>query len=108
MLPRASRLTQTEFAQYFKSGSRFHTPIATVIVQSSATPRGSVVVSKKVAKRAVDRNRLRRMSYPLLRAALEEQSAVCIVIIKPACVGLSYAQMRVELASVIGRAMKSL
>jgi ribonuclease P protein component len=62
-----------------------------------------VVVSKKVAKKAHDRNRLRRRLYALLRELIPSEM-VCIVVAKPAITHLTKSQfqavVRAEIADV--------
>jgi ribonuclease P protein component len=108
MLPRTARLTRGDFSHYFAVGTRSHSPFATVIVAPSQVPHGAVVVSKKVAKLAVERNLLRRRVYHLVAAALAAQPAVCIVLLKPAARTVSRAELRAALSAHIGRALKSL
>ena len=66
MLPRKKRLTKEAFSTHFSHGKRFHTPRYTVVYAAYPTFHASVVVSKKVAKRAVIRNKLRRQIYAML------------------------------------------
>jgi ribonuclease P protein component len=66
MLKKKERLTRTEFDRSFSSGKRTHTPYFQIISSPSDSFHGSVVVGKKVYKKAVDRNRLRRQLYSVL------------------------------------------
>ena len=67
MLAKSERLSVTEFDQYFKTGKRFHFTHCTIIYSPLATLHGSVVVGKKVSKKAVIRNTIRRRVYAQLR-----------------------------------------
>lgn len=67
MLPRKRRLSRQAFSRFFSVGKRYHTPLCTYIVAPAEAFYGSVVVSKKVARRAVDRNTIRRRFYAILR-----------------------------------------
>lgn len=69
MFPKEERLTRTDFEQVFKHGIRVHTPTMLFVYAAGTTRRAAVVVSKKVAKSAVARNRLRRQVYTALRSA---------------------------------------
>jgi ribonuclease P protein component len=74
MLPKRERLTRTQFDHFFAVGKRLHSPLVQVIYTESPEPHGSAVVGKKVAKRAVDRNTLRRRMYALLYPYLKNAS----------------------------------
>jgi len=51
------------FSTVFRTGKRMHTPELTLIIMQTKEPvsRFGFVVSKKTAKRAVDRNRIKRI-----------------------------------------------
>ncbi len=66
MLSKKERLTRTLFNRSFSVGKRTHTPHVQLIVSKTEAFHGSVVVSKKVYKKAVDRNKLRRQLYAQL------------------------------------------
>ncbi len=59
------RLSRTDFATVFAKGKRIHSKHATLILMPNKDLALSVVVSKKVAKKAVDRNTLKRRVYAL-------------------------------------------
>jgi ribonuclease P protein component len=84
MLAKKNRLTQAQFAHFFKTGKRFQTKTATLIFTPHPTFHGAVVVSKKVSKKAVDRNTLRRRVYAqLYQAKTTKPTGVYIVVVKP-------------------------
>lgn len=91
MLAKAARLSVAAFDQYFKIGKRFHFTHCTIIYSPSETLHGSVVVGKKVSKKAVTRNTIRRRVYAQLRTVCAAHGAtgVFIIIIKPAYTSLS-------------------
>lgn len=66
MLPKRQRLTKQAFDAAFKAGKRYHTPLLQLIVVPGETFHGAAVVGKRVYKKAVDRNRLRRQLYGVL------------------------------------------
>lgn len=63
MLPTTNRLPASIFSTIFRTGKRIHSPELTLIVVQTKEPisRFGFVVSKKTAKRAVDRNRIKRI-----------------------------------------------
>jgi len=91
MLKKLDRISRTEFATYFKTGKRHHFPHLTIIHQPADRFSASVVVSKKVAKKAVKRNVLRRRLYEILRTKYVAHSVtgVWIVLLKPDFTSLS-------------------
>jgi ribonuclease P protein component len=103
MFPKEERLTREEFEQAFKHGVRVHTP-ATLFIYAAAGTRGAaVVVSKKVAKSAVLRNRLRRQVYTALRT-VGPVSGTSIVLLKSFPKG-SFLDLLEELGTAANRAV---
>lgn len=86
MLPKKSRLTAVEVREILKSGrsARVGTLSAKVRAGTPAQAgKAAVVVSSKVAKSAVERNRLRRAAYALLQTALPRGTEVVFFLHKP-------------------------
>lgn len=108
MLKKSHRVGRADFATFFKKGRRFHSEHATLVFSPFPTFHGSVVVSKKVAKRAVARNTLRRRVYAQLYGLTQKnQAGVFIVVLKPTFATLSRARARLEIDSLIVRTQKS-
>jgi ribonuclease P protein component len=64
MLPRSKRLSVPLFANVLANGKIVHSPLFTArILKTAGYTRFSVAISKKIAKTAVERNKLRRRSY---------------------------------------------
>jgi len=107
MLAKNQRLSKKQFDGYFKTGKRFHFTHCTIIYTPLSTLHGSVVVGKKVSKKAFTRNTIRRRVYAQLRSVCMAHSAtgVFIVIIKPAYSSLArkaaLADINEHIASVI-------
>lgn len=72
MLAKKNRLTKKLFDITFKKSKRFHTDFFTVLYSPSEVFNASVVVSKKIHKGAVQRNKLRRQTYEAIRLAQKE------------------------------------
>jgi ribonuclease P protein component len=66
MLTKKERLTRAQFDRSFSIGKRIHTPHMQIIIAESDSFHGAVVVPKKVYKKAVDRNSVRRKLYAVL------------------------------------------
>jgi ribonuclease P protein component len=92
------------FTTYFKSGRRIQSPVATLIVSPHQQFHGAVVVSKKVHKSAVKRNRLRRRAYAQLYQALNNhQTGVFILVLKPKLIELTRTEQHQALADLIAQ-----
>jgi len=85
MIKKSSRLTRTQFSEYFNSGRRHHFTHFTLIYLPTPTFACAVVVGKKVAKGAVRRNTLKRRVLARLAYLHKEQTlkGVFIIILKP-------------------------
>lgn len=66
MLKKTNRLRTAVFDEVFKVGKRLHTLHFQLIYIPSADFHAAAVVGKKVYKKAVSRNRLRRQMYGAL------------------------------------------
>ena len=66
MLPKQARLSAAEVREVLKSGRSLRAGALSIKYTKAAKAKAAVVVSTKVAKRAVDRNRLRRAGYRAL------------------------------------------
>jgi ribonuclease P protein component len=80
MLPKRRRLTATEVKDILARGRSLRAGVLSAKYVTATHPlRVSVVVSKKVAKRAVDRNRARRAVYRALSQVDAKGIAVIFV-----------------------------
>ncbi len=108
MFKKRERLTRAEFTTFFKHGKRYHSPNFTLIYAPTESQgdsgRVAVVVSKKVSKSAVKRNRIRRKVYSLLfqcSKGIKTPFGVCIVLVKPGATLLSKAKLQEEFFQVV-------
>jgi len=109
MLKKKERLTRTLFDRSFSVGKRIHSSSFQLIVAQSEAFHGSVVIGKKVYKKAVDRNKLRRQMYALLRQFHSHTplTRTYIVIAKPLIVGKKQQELALELADALAKAIKT-
>jgi ribonuclease P protein component len=82
MLPKKKRLSRDAFNRFFSVGKRYRASCFDIVYSTSATFHASVVVPKKVAPKAHDRNALRRRVYASL-SRLADARGVYIVIMRP-------------------------
>ena len=105
MLKKKERLTKKEFDRSFSSGRRYHSPVLTLIHEPGDNFHGAVVVGKKVYKKAVDRNRLRRRLYNVLYrlSRANELTGTHILLTKPTAKDLSFAQLKEEVEGLLNK-----
>jgi len=110
MLPKKERLSREEFNRFFSVGKRFSAPSLQVVYVSNPTFHASVVVPKKVAKRAVVRNKIRRRIYDIVRRhkSVLENRGVFIFFTKTGIERKSYAQLKEDVESVLGTILEKI
>lgn len=103
MLKKKERLTKKEFDRFFATGARKHNDLFTLIYKTDPSFHGAVVVGKKVHKRAVDRNLLRRRIYSILYRLSRDQGlkGVYIILTKPMAAGAGFAELKSTLEKFI-------
>jgi len=108
MLKKKERLTKKEFDRFFSSGKRSHSELFSLIYSPTPTFHSAVVVGKKVYKKAVNRNLLRRRLYNIIYRESREKNlkGVYIVLAKPAVKGVSFKALREALLATIKIANK--
>ena len=85
MLAKRHRLGAAQVREILKSGCSVRSgALSAKFVAAPGSPGAAVVISAKVAKNAVERNRLRRAAYEALRASLPENVQVVFFLHKPA------------------------
>ncbi|MBP9771408.1 MAG: ribonuclease P protein component [Candidatus Pacebacteria bacterium] len=113
MLPKRRRISRHEFETDHKKGSVFHAPHTTLRVNEAKTGtfRASVVVSKKIAKRSVDRHVFKRRVYDAI-AQYEKKNPLpaysYVVFAKRDVHTLSFATLRDEIVSLLTNACASI
>ncbi len=107
MLKKKERLSRTEFNRSFSIGKRIHCPSLQLIVDANGSFHGSAVVGKKIYKKAVDRNKIRRCLYGVLYAFYKNHTAekTYIVIAKPAIKGMTRSAYKLELQELLQRSI---
>lgn len=108
MLNKAERLNHSLFSKYYQEGKRIHNKYTTIIVSPYHKFMGSVVVGKKVAKKAHDRNKIKRRVYEIVRylKTKGEVNGVYIIIAKPIIKDLNKKEFRSILTLEVGRVLK--
>lgn len=84
MLPKKNRIPKEDFPTPKMQGVRIFSPLFSGVVYKTTTETGvSVVVSKKTAKTAVMRNRIRRRMYDAIRSRLSMFKYQALVVCYP-------------------------
>lgn len=106
MLKKKERLTKKEFDRSFSVGKRTHSPTVQLIYEPTDAFHGAAVVGKKVYKKAVDRNRLRRRMYGVLYRYHTEHPLMgtYILIAKPALKEVQKSEFTQQIENVIKQA----
>jgi len=105
MFTKKERLTKKEFDHSFSVGTRHHCPSLQLIHHPSDSFHGAAVVGKKVYKKAVDRNRLRRQMYGVLyrHHTASALTGTFILIAKPAIKKMNTSELSAEIQTLVGK-----
>ncbi|EKD76599.1 MAG: Ribonuclease P protein component [uncultured bacterium] len=98
MLPAAQRLRRTSDIQsVYKTGRATFTPAVRVLAKATqlAQNRATVVVSTRVSKKAVERNRLKRQLRATLRKLLMQTNGThdIVIIVQPKALKVDTTQL---------------
>lgn len=110
MLPRQHRLRDRhDFDRVYEHKTAYHGKLAVLWLAPQShreTPRLGIVVSKKVSKRAVDRNRLKRQWRRVIHLLLPQIAAGwdMIVVVRQAALQVSDEDCRAELMQLMAKA----
>ncbi len=110
MLPQKERLTRDQFNRSFSVGKRMNLPYLQLIVDTTSESfHGSIVVSKKVYKKAVERNRLRRQLYSVLSTFHKntKNTSIYIIITKPTIKTILPFKFREELKELLEKTQRN-
>jgi ribonuclease P protein component len=107
MLPRRLRLSRASFATS-KGGVRLTSPHFSVSLARTANSGGcAAIISKKVARLAVTRHRLKRRILVVLRPWCKKEYALT-VFAKTGCASLPFQTLKEELSVLLGRLFANL
>lgn len=103
MLKKTERLTKKEFDRFFASGRRYHNAMLSLVYSPAPEFHGAVVVGKKIYKKAVDRNRLRRRLYNIIYRMSREKNlkGVYIVLTKAPAKEVNFSVLRTALEDIV-------
>ena len=105
MLPKRNRLTRTKFDEVYEQGKKVSTDhlYAKAASTESSVPQVSVVVPKKIAKRATERNQLRRRGYGAVEKYFDilPSGTGVIIFLKSGVGELSSVELRSEVEKLL-------
>lgn len=108
--PRSVRLLDSKaFEPVFEHGQRLHSPhfrLNVLLHPAPALPRLGVVVSKRVDKRAVQRNRLKRLCRETFRQAEALPSADFVFTAKPGAAAQTADVLREQILELFQRSQR--
>jgi ribonuclease P protein component len=108
MLPKKERLSRAEFNRFFSLGKRFHSKNFTIVYTPHNSLHVSVVTSKKVSPHAVDRNKVRRRIYDIVRHYRSEYGTcgVFIFLTKAGVTKCPYSDLKEEVVTCLQTIVK--
>jgi ribonuclease P protein component len=109
MLTRHQRITDSaDYARLFTAAATGHGALLTVKVQPADDSRAGIIVSKKAAPLATDRNRIKRRLRAILREELEKLpvNQEIVVIAKAPARQADSAALSVDLQAALTRAQR--
>jgi len=112
MLPKKKRLNKELFSEINKGFKKVDTPLFLLkarFLVINQLPKFSCVVSKKVSKSAVSRNRLRRVFYEALRknVPLAPRGAIFVFYLKPQSLNLEQKSFEAEIKTALKQLLES-
>jgi ribonuclease P protein component len=105
MLSKKNRLDKHEYKTVFNTGKTLHTPLLMIkSLKKAENKRFSVVIPKKVLKKAYQRNALRRYVYNILKEELASIDDIEVIfIVKKEFNNSNKEVLKEEVLSVLGK-----
>ena len=108
MLPKKNKLTREDF-KVLSKGRSIHSPYLTLLVYTKTqhnNPKISFVVSKKITKRSVIRNKLKRWGYAIIKDILENipPNTTSVFFLKKGSEKLSYKEFESFVVALLKKA----
>ena len=108
MLPKHKKIPRKLFNDILTRGKIFHSPNITLRIRKNDSNNTvfSFVVSKKVAKKSVERNKLKRQGYSIIKEFLDKikGSYSYIFFLKKGIIGMKYKDIKNEIYSILDKA----
>lgn len=106
MLKRVNRITKRkDFEEVKKKGRIYHSPIFGVLVLKAGdkVKEFGMVISKKISKKAVERNKVKRLLAEAIRRNLDEinEGYRMIFLVKPSILGKKGEEIEKEVTKLL-------
>lgn len=109
MLPRSLRIAREHFNNVFRSAQVYRSSLLVLYAKPSKELGFAVVVAKKVAKRAVDRHRIKRIVLSVVESELQQCSHTlppCTFVFRVLQQPNHEDQLRIEATELLQKALK--
>lgn len=105
MIAKKNKLSRKDFLVCSKSTNLLFSPLFSLKykINNLEFGRWSVVVSKKLSKKAVERNKIKRRVYEVLAKHLLVYKIDGIIYPKPAVLNLDYEKLSFEIDSLVSK-----
>ncbi len=104
MLKKENRIgTKKEFEEVKRGGRLYQTPLfGCICLKTESGKSFGFIISKKISKKAVERNRIRRLLAEVIRKHLDEflEGTRIIFLVKTAIVGKSFEEIEEEIRKI--------
>jgi ribonuclease P protein component len=101
MLKKKQRLSRSEFGLVLKTGKRIHSEHFSLMYRTAESSKYGLVVSKKIAKKATIRNRIRRQLYAIFgECAANVTNRHVVLLTKPTITSLQFSDLKQEVCGV--------
>jgi ribonuclease P protein component, eubacterial len=105
MLPKNSRISRKEFPGLLTSKRFFHSAHLSLRVAHSTKTQIAVSVSKKISKKASDRNTVRRRTYSALRLLLKNiKPSMLLFVAKKGAESIKGDKLETEIKNLLNSA----
>ncbi len=106
MLKKTNRINKTrDLQKVYRSGKTLHTPALVIKFAKSEKIRTGFVVSKKISKKAVERNRIKRALREQMRLAIPFlETGDYMLVAKPAAASYKNKELTLQLQNCFKKA----
>lgn len=109
MLPKKKRINQkSEFTTVLKSGKYFSGKLMSVVVlrREGEVSRLGIIVSNRVSKKAVTRNKIRRLLREVAKERLPETGGLFVILVRQAAANTKGIDVQNEAVGLFENAVK--
>jgi len=101
MLKKTKRLTTNEFQKVFQEGKRVSSPLFLVSYLETKKEGVGISIPKKIYKKAVDRNMIKRLIFNFLKNTKYQPSLGIVIVVRKKLDNMTHKETCDELLDVI-------